>query len=97
MSKKIVVVNDIMQKGYHYTLTASIGKNFDSVFKPHLTPKEMLELGVFGGKYITDGQNEFPKSWFAKAKLSPDKSDPKLNCFKVRASQSLTIWKQKRS
>jgi len=48
--KKKIVVNDLMQKNYIYFLTEPIGKNFHSEFKPELTPKEMLELGVFGGK-----------------------------------------------
>ncbi len=53
-----VVVNDKMQTHYTYYLTESIGKNFDPEFKPTLTPKEMLELGVFGGKYMTDCKEE---------------------------------------
>lgn len=70
---KIVVVNDKMQKDYRYLLSEPAGKNFRSDFKPDLSPKQMLELGVFGGKYMTDCKNEFPKSWFQKAKLSPSK------------------------
>ena len=65
---KTIHVKDKMQDGYEYTLTAPMGKEFDPEFKPDLTPKEMLELGSFGGKYMTDCKNEFPKSWFAKAK-----------------------------
>ena len=84
-----------MQKKYKYELTKPIGKNFDLKFKPELTPKEMLELGVFGGKYMTDCQKEFPKDWFKKAKLCPEKHDPKLNFFGVNASQPLSIWKKK--
>ena len=68
MFKKITV-NDLMQQGYVYFLSQPEGENFDSRFKPDLTPKQMLEMGVFGGKYITDCQNEFPKNWFTKAKL----------------------------
>jgi len=59
---KIVVVNDKMQKNYRYLLSEPTGKNFRSDFKPDLSPKQMLELGVFGGKYMTDCKNEFPKS-----------------------------------
>lgn len=92
---KVVVVNDKMQKNYRYELTAPIGKNFDPEFKPDLTPKQMLRLGVFGGKYLTDCQKEFPKDWFAQAKLSPKKHDPFLNYFHVDASQPLKEWRRK--
>ncbi len=90
-----IIVNDKMQQGYYYFLTEPVGKNFDPRFKPGLTPKEMLSLGVFGGKYITDCQQEFPKSWFVNAKLSPEKHDPKLNFFKINASQPLSVWRDK--
>lgn len=90
-----MVVNDKMQKGYRYECVAPVGKKFDPTFKPDLTPKQMLALGVFGGKYMTDCQKEFPKDWFTKAKLSPEKKDKKLNYYGVDASQSLTIWKAK--
>ena len=60
--KKIVTVNDKMQRGYRYTLTAPTGRGFDPQFRPELTPLEMLELGVFCGKYMTDCRKEFPKS-----------------------------------
>lgn len=92
MGKKRIVVNDLMQSGYSYRLTAPVGKKFDPDFKPDLTPKEMLELGVFGGKYMTDCRKEFPKSWFKKAKLCHDFHDPKLNLFGINASQPLSYW-----
>lgn len=92
---RTIAVNDKMQKGYTYTCTQPIGKNFDIEFKPQLTPKEMLELGVFGGKYMTDCIMEFPKSWFAQAKLNSEKRDPKINFFNVNASQSLSVWRKK--
>ncbi len=96
--KKKVIVNDKMQKNYQYFLTEEIGKNFDKDFKPQLTPKQMLELGVFGGIYMRDCKKEFPKDWFEKAKLVDEKScipDKKINYFKVKASQSLKIWREK--
>lgn len=98
MKKKIIKVNDRMQKGYSYELTEPMGKKFDPGFKPDLTPKQMLALGVFGGVYIRDCTKEFPKDWFNKAKfqdMSSYKPDPKLNFFKVNASQSLSIWRKK--
>jgi len=91
-----VVVNDKMQRGYRYRLTVPVGAGFDPRFKPELTPKEMLELGVFGGKYMTDCGAEFPAAWFAKAKLSPKRHDPSLNCFGVDASKSIAYWVEKR-
>jgi len=93
--KKKIVVNDKMQKGYIYYLTEPAGKNFAPDFKPQLTPKKMLALGVFGGKYMTDCKNELPKNWFKKAKLSPQKKDPTLNFFKVDASMPLSHWQKK--
>jgi hypothetical protein len=90
-----ITVNDRMQRGYRYELTAPAGRNFDPEFRPELTPAQMLRLGVFGGKYMTDCRNEFPRSWFAGAKLSTHRSDPSLNYFGVRASQPLSVWRRK--
>lgn len=95
---KRVVVNDKMQKGYVYELSAPAGKNFDPEFRPHLTPKEMLELGVFGGVYMRDCRGEFPASWFRRAKLSPLPSYEhlrELNYFGENASQPLAVWRRK--
>lgn len=93
-----VVVNDRMQKRYRYTRTTPAGKNFDPRFEPELTPAQMLALGVFGGVYMRDCRKEFPRAWFAKAKLQKageKRQDPKLNFFKVRASQPLSVWRAK--
>jgi len=92
---KIIVVNDKMQKNYKYKLSEPIGRNFSADFKPELSPKEMLELGVFSGVYMRDCQNEFPKSWFKKAKLAKDKKDDSLNYFSVSASMPLSYWQKK--
>lgn len=93
--KKVVIVNDKFQKGYKYELTEPVGRNFHPDFKPDLTPKEMLKLGVFGGKYMTDCKKEFPKSWFTNAKLSPKHHDDNINYFQKHASQPLAVWKEK--
>lgn len=92
---KRIIVRDRMQDGYEYEITEPEEKHFDPEFRPDLSPKQMLALGVFGGKYMTDCQGEFPKDWFAHAKLSPKRKDPSLNCFGVDASQSLSEWKRK--
>ena len=92
---KTINVNDKMQSGYSYKLTEPIGKNFSPDFNPDITPKEMLIMGVFGGKYMTDCKEEFPKDWFDEAKLSPKKSNPSLNYFGVDASKSLNYWRKK--
>ncbi len=95
MGRRIVIVNDRMQQGYRYELTAPIGRDFDPEFKPELTPQQMLELGVFCGKYMNDSRDEFPKAWFVHAKLSPRRRDCSLNFFGVDASQPLSVWRQK--
>src|SRR4029078_3402765 len=95
-SKKVrVVVNDKMQRKYVYYRTEPVGKNFHPDFKPQLTPKQMLELGVFGGKYMTDCGKEFPEDCFDDAKLCEEKRDPKLNFFGINASQPLSVWCEK--
>ena len=89
-----VVVDDRMQQGYVYWRTEPVGGNFAAGFTPDLTPRQMLTLGVFGGKYMTDCREEFPKAWFARATLCAERHDPRLNCFGVNASQSLAAWRR---
>jgi len=91
---KKIIINDTMQKGY-YDLSEPMGESFHPDFKPELTPKEMLELGVFGGKYLTDCTKEFPSDWFDLAKLSPEGKDVSLNFFQVDASLPLKHWQAK--
>ena len=95
MRPKTVTVNDKMQRGYRYRLTEPVGRNFDPEFKPELKPQEMLRLGIFGGKYMTDCRKEFPSAWFAHAKFSPKGRDKALNFFGVNASQPLSVWQRK--
>ena len=84
-----------MQDGYRYRLTAPEGRDFDPEFRPDLSPREMLALGVFGGKYMNDCRDEFPQEWFDDARLSPERKDISLNCFGVDASQPLAEWRRK--
>src|SRR5215468_6758496 len=95
MRRRSVTVNDKMQKGYRYELTAPAGRNFDPEFKPQLTPAQMLRLGVFCGKYMIDTRKEFPTAWFKGAKLSRRGRDCALNFFGVDASQPLSVWRDK--
>lgn len=93
--KKIKIVNDKMQRNYSYVLTEPLGENFHPEFIPELSPKLLLALGIFGGKYMTDCKNEFPKDWFSSAKLCPERHDPELNYFGINASQPLSVWRKK--
>ena len=81
MRRRVVTVNDRMQQGYSYELTAPVGRDFHPEFQPDLSPEEMLQLGVFCGKYLTDCRDEFPANWFTRAKLSPASRDCSLNYF----------------
>jgi hypothetical protein len=89
-----IEVNDLMQKGYRYQLVEPAGKNFAPEFNPHFSPKEMLALGVFEGKYLNDCRCEFPSDWFDKAKTS-DVADPSHNYFGIKSRQSLQEWRRK--
>ena len=93
--RRIITVNDRMQSGYAYALTEPEGQSFAPEFRPELSPAEMLRLGVFGGKYMTDCRGEFPASWFEGARLSPEGRDASLNFFGVDASQPLSVWRAK--
>jgi hypothetical protein len=100
MKPKYILYSDNWQKKYRYALTEPMGKNFDSAFKPQLTPQQMLKLGVFGGAYFdgVDGliPSDLPKSWFRGVKLSPSgKKEHQYNFFKINASQPLKVWQQK--
>ncbi|MEO7823098.1 MAG: hypothetical protein ABIS15_05780, partial [Gemmatimonadaceae bacterium] len=90
-----ITVNDRMQHGYSNLLIEPTGRNYDAGFTPQLTPPQLLALGVFGGRYMTDCADEFPLSWYRRAKLSPER-DPSLNYFGVNASQPLSVWRKKR-
>lgn len=96
VTKTRVTVHDSMQHDYSYVRTEPVGKNFHADFRPMLTPKEMLELGIFGGLYLNSAREEFPSDWFRKAKLSQTgKQEKSLNYFGVHASKDLQYWRDK--
>ena len=66
--------------------------DYDKIFTPELSPKEMLELGVFGGYYFKNDFLEFPKSWFKNAKISADKFDVNMNYFNIKSGLPIEHW-----
>jgi len=91
----IIEVDDLMQSGYRYRLTEPEGEHFDPDFKPELSPAELIRLGVFGGKYMTDCRAEFPQEWFVGARFSPEHRQAELNYFLVNASKPLSYWRER--
>lgn len=100
---KIIVVNNLMQIDYSYELTHDRGDLSDLEskydFHPDLTPIQMLEYGIMGGKYFSDvvDDNEYPKDILRViSKVSVGvlaHKDPKRNKFKINASSSLKSWR----
>jgi hypothetical protein len=91
---QIISVSDKMQTDYAYELTAPYGAVQSPQFQPYFSPKQMLQMGVFEGKYCNDCTDEFPADWFENAKIS-DQADPSLNYFAIKSRQSLSIWREK--
>lgn len=83
---------------YTYKLAALPGKKMDTRFNPYYTPSQMLERGVFEGKYVNDCRGELPKEWFTRAtrkgKLCPGKADPAVNMFKIKSRLPLSEWRK---
>tara|TARA_R110002096_G_C14661614_1_gene728111 strand:- start:33046 stop:33555 length:510 start_codon:yes stop_codon:yes gene_type:complete len=90
----IIKVCNSMQQNYQYELVEQEGKNFADGFNPHFTPKEMLSMGVFEGKYLNSCTEEYPSNWFETAILS-DKPNPSINYFAIKSRQPLGTWRQK--
>ena len=90
----LVEVNDRMQTGYRYELIEPTGESFDRGFQPHYSPQEMLEMGVFEGKYCNDCREELPSDWFLNAKVS-DLPEIALNYFGIKSRQPLNVWQEK--
>ena len=69
------------------SLKSKNNSDFYKLFKPQLTPKKMLELGVFGGSYFGMNIKEYPKLWFKNAKISKSFA-VNINRFKVKSGLS---------
>ena len=93
-SNQTITVNDKMQTGYKYVLSAGVGQDFSKDFNPYYSPSEMLSMGIFEGKYCNDCKSEFPISWFENAKLS-DLPNININYFNIKSRQPLGVWKDK--
>ena len=107
---KKINVNNRMQKNYTYELTFNAGTNLKNGgldadgnkivykdFNPKYSPGVMLNMGVFEGKYCNDQIFEFPKEWYLNInKFSPEKSNYKINYFKIKSRQSLQEWRRKK-
>ena len=86
--------NDRMQQGYAYQLEAPMGEDFATAFSPCFSPQQMLEMGVFEGKYMNDCRDEFPAEWFANARISATANEG-LNYFDIKSRQPLSVWREK--
>lgn len=96
---KVISVNDRMQNCYSYILSSKFGhlaEDFHQFeFFPQLSPLEMLNYGVFEGKYLNDCLNEFPDEWFIESeKKRSNYSNVSLNYFKIKSRMSLMYWKR---
>ena len=86
--------DDRMQGGHRHLRVEAHGRNFHRDFHPEPGPGELLGLGVFGGRYMTDCGAEFPEPWFQGAWLRSDARSPGLNFFLVDAPKPLAYWCQ---
>ena len=91
---RTIHVKDRMQRGYSYELVAAEGEEFGEGFEPELTPKEMLALGVFGGKYMTDCRASSRRTGSTERSCRPS-ARPDAQLLRVDASQPLSVWREK--
>lgn len=70
--------------------------SWDLRFTPSYTPKKMLELGVFEGKYI-NVLSGIPKSWYDLDKVlsKEEEPDPSLNYYGIKSRMPLSHWRDK--
>ena len=90
----VVVINNKMQKDYSFQLVEKQGAMPD-FFNPVLTPRDMLRLGVFEGKYMTDCGHEYPIEMFEGARFSCVPAPIAINAFKAKSRTDLKGWQEK--
>ena len=74
-------------------------------FSPNLTPKEVIQLGSFGGIYFHNKEGkididykEFPSNWFeglADYEFKSSKYYKKVNFFKIKSGLSQEEWEKR--
>ena len=74
--------------------------DINNSFKPMLSPKEMLQKGIFGGTYFNKlvDYRVFPKDWFLDLDQSYFLSknyNKKINYFNIKSGQSQEEWEAK--
>ena len=89
------VVHDLMQSGYVYFLTEPAGRELPSRFPARADAQGDARAGRFRREVHDRLPDEFPRDWFAHAKLCHERHDPELNFFGVNASKPLSYWQEK--
>jgi len=93
-----IVVSNKDQRDYVYKLAKRVGSWPEyPLFKPELTPGEILKLGVWGGKKFNDCFRELPREWLLDAlennKLSVLRPMKNMNYYKVFEHPGLEDWR----
>ena len=94
MERVIIHFNNLMQSGVYERVMPPGDMSDHPEFQPFYTPKQMLEMGVFEGKYLNSCRDEYPADWFENARLS-DVPDPKMNYFGVKSRKPSAWWAER--
>lgn len=82
------------KSGKDYVLTCKTRSDYHPDFTPAYTPIEMLEMGIFEGKYLNDCVGEYPREFFENAKVSLTTPNENLNFFKIKSRTPLSTWNE---
>lgn len=93
---EVVICRDPYRKeSYRFPITAKYGDVYSESFNPVYTPRQMLNNGVFEGRYLNSLYACFPHEWWQDANISIYNPDVNCNYFKVKSRNSLQDWKAK--